>query len=253
MNGVAHTRFLPTNADREIATVASACDSVRVELGTDALMQIGRLGGGWGSDASLARFASGTRLILHRGSRLTIQNRYRLRLDTGTVLEIHPGAVVELQGDSSILEIHGQVILHPGARLAPTGGGILWVNARQNSSRWSFGAGSSLELRGRSSEHLRLVIEGQWHLGSLRDSVLLESCRVRITTGSIWECYGPVAVQRCKIGENSNLGPGAAWVVHGSALRNLSEAQITNMQTGLRLHLFGIMTHPQLRDLEFTG
>jgi hypothetical protein len=60
-------------------------------------------------------------------------------------------------------------------------------------------------------------------------------------------------VQRCKIGENSNLGPGTAWVVHGSALRNLSQAQITNMQTGLRLHLFGIMTHPQLRDLEFTG
>ena len=252
VNGVAHTRFLHTNADREIATVASACDSVRVELGTDALMQIGRPGGGWGSDASLARFASGTRLILHRGSRLTIQNGYRLRLDTGTVLEIYPGAVVELQGDSSILEIHGKVILHPGARLAPTGGGILWVNARQSTSRWSFGAGASLELRGRSSEHLRLVIEGQWQLGSLRDSVLLESCRVRITTGSIWECYGPVAVQRCKIGENSNLGPGTAWVVHGSALRNLSQAQITNMQTGLRLHLFGVMTHPQLRDLEFT-
>ena len=253
VNEVAHTRFLPTNADREIATVASACDSVRVELGTDALMQIGRPGGGWGYDASTVRFASGTRLILRRGSRLTIQNGYRLRLDTGTVLEIHPGAVVELQGDSSILEIHGQVILHPGARLAPMGGGILWVIARHPSSRWSFGAAASLELRGRSAEHLRLVIEGHWHLGSLQDAVLLESCSVRISSGSTWECYGSVSVQRCRVGENTNRRPGTAWVVHGTALRNLSEVQITNMQTGLRLHLFGVMSRPQIRDLEFVG
>lgn len=253
VNGVSHTPFLPTNADREIATVATACDSVRVELGTDALMQIGRPGGGWGSDASVTRFAPGSRLVLHRGSRLTIQNGYRLRLDTGTVLEVHPGAVVDLQGDSSMLEIHGQVLLHSGARLAPAGGGVLWVKAIHPSSRWTFGAGASLELRGRSAEHLRLVIEGDWRLGSLRDSVLLESCRVRITTGSTWECYGPVSVQRCKIGENANLRPGAAWVVHGSALKSLSAVQIMNMQTGLRLHLFGVLSNPQVRDVQFVG
>jgi hypothetical protein len=253
VNGVQHTPTLPTNSDRSVETGSTACDSVRVILGTNALMQLGRPGGGWGQDASVARFGSGSRLVLHSGSRLSIQNGYRLRLDTGTVLEVYPGAVVELQGDSSLLEIHGQVLLHPGARLAPTGDGTLWVQAMHPSSRWTFGAGAVLEMRGRSPEHRRLVIEGNWRLGSLRDSVRLESCRVRITSGSTWDCYGPVIAQRCRLGENSNLRPGAAWIVHGSALKSLSDFQIVNMQTGLRMHLFGVQTNPELRDVHFGG
>ena len=193
---------LPTNADREIRTLSLACDSVTVNAGTQSLIELGRPLGYRGWDKSSARFGAGSRLVLRSGSRLWIRNGYRLLMDTGSVLEIYPGALVDLEGDSSLLELHGRVVLHPGAVLRPRGGGLLWVHSHGLPSQWTVFPGASLEIRGRNRNHERLRISGNWSLVEPRMPVVLDSCRIRWMPGAQWTCAGPVTVRQCRLGQD---------------------------------------------------
>jgi len=225
---------LPTNADREIRTLSLACDSVTVNAGTQSLIELGRPLGYRGWDKSSARFGAGSRLVLRSGSRLWIRNGYRLLMDTGSVLEIYPGALVDLEGDSSLLELHGRVVLHPGAVLRPRGGGLLWVHSHGLPSQWTVFPGASLEIRGRNRNHERLRISGNWSLVEPRMPVVLDSCRIRWMPGAQWTCAGPVTVRQCRLGQERTGARGGVWTLQGNGDLWMEECELSSMQCALR-------------------
>lgn len=245
---------LPTNADREIRTLSVACDSVTVDAGSRSLVELGRPLGYRGWEKSCARFGSGSRLVLRSGSRLWIRNGYRLLMDSGSVLEMYPGSVVDLEGDSSLLEIHGQVILHPGTVFRPRGGGRLWVQANGGrSSRWTVYPGASLEMRGRHRDHERLRISGHWSLDEPRMSILLDSCRVRWMPGAQWSCAGPVTVRQCRLGQERVGSRGGVWTVNGTGDLSMEECELTFMQCALRRLYASSQRRIRLVGVRFAG
>lgn len=253
VHGVPSVPTLATNADQELSTLSEGCESVTVQARAGSSVLIGRNNNYFGYERSCVRFTSGSRLVLWPGSRLVLRNHFRLWMDTLSVLEVYPGATVELQGDSSVVHLMGQVILHPGATLNPLGAGQVWVHAGHPMARWSFGRQASLHLRGRSPNHLRLRIAGSWVLGSTRDSVVLEQCRVLMDSASSLECYGPMSARQIKLGGGAGTSMGGAWTLQPSAVGMLDEIQVENMQTGLRLYLLGVQRLIRLSRMQFRG
>jgi len=244
---------LPTNADREVRTLTMACDSVKVDASSRSLIEIGRPLGYRGWDKSSARFGPGSRLVLRSGSRLWVRNGYRLLLDSGSVLEIYPGALVDLEGDSSLLEIQGQVILHPGTVFRPAGRGILWVKPQTPQSRWLVSSGAALEIRGRGPNNERLRISGTWVLDDPRMPVILDSCRVRWMPGSVWSCAGPLTVRHCRLGQDVGGARGGVWAIQGNGDLGVEHSDFTSMQCALRWQPAPVQRRIRLVGVRFLG
>lgn len=244
---------LPTNADREVRTLTMACDSVKVDASSSSLIEIGRPLGNWGWENSSARFGPGSRLVLRSGSRLWIRNRYRLLLDSGSVLEIYPGALVDLEGDSSLLEIHGQVILHPGTVFRPLGTGIVWVRSHAQQSRWWVSSGASVEIRGGGPNNERLRISGTWILDEPRMPVILDSCRVRWMPDAVWSCAGPLTVRHCRLGQEAAGARGGVWAVQGNGDLLVENCEFTSMQCALRWQPAPVQRRIRLVGVRFAG
>ncbi len=85
------------------------------------------------SNTAHVQFRSGSVLELFSNSTLNIHQGSRLTIDSGATLIIHPNANVFLEGNNSVLEIKGKVVLLPTSVFELTGAGYLLVN--QDSSQ----------------------------------------------------------------------------------------------------------------------
>jgi hypothetical protein len=82
------------------------------------------LGNSLGTLTGVVRVKSGGRLILRDGT-LTVNQASRVVIERGATLEIDVGAVIELNGPPTALEIHGDLLIRAGAEFTYGGGGYV--------------------------------------------------------------------------------------------------------------------------------
>ncbi len=70
-------------------------------------------------------FRKNSILEIHGGGVLRINDNSLLKLEAGSEIILHPGAIIDLNGSGAVLELGGKITLLPNAELNPSGQGIL--------------------------------------------------------------------------------------------------------------------------------
>lgn len=173
------------------------CDSVPVVILGGGRMELGEILPGNQLSAEVY-FRNASTLTLMPGSLLRINNRSRLIIEPGATLVIHPGAQIELVGDSAILEIRGRVFMQPNAVFGFTGSGFVRMNqsAWNPQVGWQFGGNNSIQFLGSGRNDKVLEIQGEWLVPSTQVAFRITQGQVWLHTQSRLNLYGHVNIQQ---------------------------------------------------------
>lgn len=173
------------------------CDSVPVVILGGGRMELGEILPGNQLSAEVY-FRNASTLTLMPGSLLRINNRSRLIIEPGATLVIHPGAQIELVGDSAILEIRGRVFMQPNAVFGFSGSGFVRMNqsAWNPQVGWQFGGNNSIQFLGSGRNDKVLEIQGEWLVPSTQVAFRITQGQVWLHTQSRLNLYGHVNIQQ---------------------------------------------------------
>lgn len=209
------------------------CDSVPVVIHGGGRMELGEILPGNQLSAEVY-FRNASTLTLMPGSLLRINNRSRLIIEPGATLVIHPGAQIELVGDSAILEIRGRVVMQPNAVFGFSGAGFVRMNQSAWSSQvgWQFGGNNSIQFLGSGRNDKVLEIQGEWVVPSTQVAF-------RIAQGQVWlhpqarlNLHGLVSIQHALFTGNLSTRH-RGLVIHGQDSVLVRNSEFRNGENGI--------------------
>jgi hypothetical protein len=155
--------------------------------------------GDW--DSTSGRYANthignGSRVVLEGGttvSELVINNKSKLIIDEGGVLEVHPGARIILNGTNAVLEVKGEIRMMENADFTVEGGaqGFGYIKFHKhwndNVPKLVTGMGNNnITLEGNGTSHKLIEITGNegWFVPTHFTDVSISNCLITLGAGS---------------------------------------------------------------------
>lgn len=212
--GFAGSNIFPKlSGDFLLRTGGEKCDPVSVRVFKNGEMIIGdQLNG----NTAEVVFLSNSELEIMPGGVLKVYNNSKLKIEEGASLILHPGAVIDLQDEMSVLEISGTLVIHDDASLVITGDGFVRYSADMSQSNYNkyFNLGNNAAI----------ILHG-----SGKDDKMLE-----IATDTWFPCDLHFELIEAK----AEIAPGIELHLHSTA--NLQNAKITSIDTNHYYNSFNI-------------
>lgn len=174
-----------------ITTVSSECGGSYVKVQNGGAFTLGDNNypsvSGKGNSTDVT-FLENSVLEIENGGTLTIYDFSTLVIDEGAELIIHPGAVINLEGQNSVLEIKGKLILKSNADFAPSGSGF--VRFDQNMTTGTANqlivceGNNEMSFLGTGKSNKRLEIASNTIFTSDLDYVQIENAKVELAVGA---------------------------------------------------------------------
>jgi hypothetical protein len=157
--------------------------------------------------------AKGSTLTLKTGSTLRIHFGSRLIIEDQAKLVIEPGAIIDLVGSESILEIRGTLELMPSASLETNGGIVLFKNTDVNNAMDIVAHGNNkVKFYGDMNKEKRLEVQNATlYLDANITEVSIDHAGVELGDDVQLEFEGKVKLNYSKFSHSNSNNPTAFW------------------------------------------
>ncbi|MDP2188841.1 MAG: T9SS type A sorting domain-containing protein [Sphingobacteriaceae bacterium] len=219
-------------------TTTYDCDSVHVTVQGGGTFELGEITPGNRMTAAV-HFRKASTLTLLPGAMLKVNNFSTLIMEAGSTLIVHPGASIQLLGDSAILEIQGDVVLLDQAMFSFSGGGFLRVNQgtlNAPTGGWSMGQNSRIQLLGASRADLLAEVIGEWLIGQPNGLVKITNGQVFLRQNARMNFHSSVELYQVLLTGNTNARHGGL-VLHGQPSVAINKVEVRNAAKGITAYL----------------
>lgn len=222
------------------------CDSIYVKVKNGGLFCIGDDNyivsqGDIINNRANVHIGENTPIEIEAGGRLRINDNSSLIMDKGSKIILHPGAIIELDGDNSVLEINGKVILKENADFKFTGNGYLRFGQAMTSSNiseyWELEGNNEFHVNGTGFTDLKMQIVDNLYLPAALDSCIIDSSMIKIATNKRLAIQPSLYFHDNYVSSFDSIFRGHSLTLFGQEYASVKGSYFEHLQIGINASL----------------